>query len=554
MNLVREIHLFIIVGITAFVSAVLVCRYFQWQKMISYFGGKQRKKIYFFASILVFISFFLTILAYRGPYFTYDLKKMKNNGADISVVLDISNSMYAQDIAPSRLIRSKMAIKKLLKSLSGDRVSLVTFAGRAVRNSPLTRDYASLDVFLDEVDPTQIPFQGTNINEAIELGVKTLLKTEEDSRFLIFISDGESHKESLDKAINLLRENNIKLLVASVGSLQGAPVPTKGAEGENDSFKKDENGNIVLSKSNRSLLKKFANDAGGFFITGSNFDDEIFSVISSSLKKASGLGSESNKKLPNEVFQYFLLAAFVLFIFSKRLLKKSILLSAVIINCFFSVPDSSAFVFDKKSTLYQQGEFKRGENYLKKRISEGEDLFYELGNFYYRQKKFNEAKGAFLKSNNKNSSYNAGNSFFQMGEFDQAISQYEKFLREFPDDKDAKYNLELAKKMKQNSEKQNSEKQNSDKQNPDKKNTEKQNSDNQNPEKQNSKNQNLQIQNSNQNQKLNNQMSEKNKNQEKDKMSYRSKKLLNQIEEGRQKYQKTKKQQGRTGAYNGIDW
>ena len=153
---------------------------------------------------------------------------MKNNGADISVVLDISNSMYAQDIAPSRLIRSKMAIKKLLKSLSGDRVSLVTFAGRAVRNSPLTRDYASLDVFLDEVDPSQIPYQGTNINEAIELGVKTLLKTEEDSRFLIFISDGESHKESLDKAINLIRGNNIKLLVASVGSLQGAPVPTKG--------------------------------------------------------------------------------------------------------------------------------------------------------------------------------------------------------------------------------------------------------------------------------------------------------------------------------------
>ena len=83
---------------------------------------KTKKNIYLLASFLVFISFFLTILAYRGPYFTYDLKKMKNNGADISVVLDISNSMYAQDIAPSRLIRSKMAIKTL-KSLSGDRVS-----------------------------------------------------------------------------------------------------------------------------------------------------------------------------------------------------------------------------------------------------------------------------------------------------------------------------------------------------------------------------------------------------------------------------------------------
>ena len=213
--------------------------------------------------------------------------------------------MYARDIAPSRLIRAKMAIKKVLGRLGGDRVALITFAGRAIRNSPLTKDYSSLEVFLDEVDPSQMPIQGTNINEAIELAGKTLNNTDKNSRFVVLISDGENHKEELDRSITLIKKMEIKLVVVGVGSRQGAPVPDESENGEKGSFKKDRGGNIILSKMNPVLLQNFSGEVKGEFIKGNNFDDLLpWSIEKLAKGKGSELG-EGVKKYPKIPINFF---------------------------------------------------------------------------------------------------------------------------------------------------------------------------------------------------------------------------------------------------------
>ena len=514
--------------------------------------------------------------------------------------------MFAQDIAPSRLIRSKMAIKSILDKLTGDRVSLVTFAGTAVRNSPLTKDYSSLEMFLEEVDPGQLPYQGTNINSAVELAVGTLKNTSEDARVMIFLSDGENHKESLSASVKLLKENKIKSIIISVGSKEGAPVPETDRNSGSGKFKKDNSGNIVLSKANRSLLSEFSKKVDGLFITGNNFDQELASGLESVLSDSRNNIGNVSKKVPEEIYYYFLILGGFFLLVSNTMAKKSF---GTLVLVFLVSREGHAFYKSKVSDLYESEKYSEGESYLRGKINNGEDYFFELGNFYYRQQKYELAEKSFLKSKRQKSSYNAGNAAFQQGNFKSAIKHYEKFLGEMPTDEDAKHNLELAKKMQnQKSQNQSSDKEsqkdqdkkNQDQQkqsgeqnkqerqegeqnkNQEKKDQSKQGKENKSSQqseqsekqegvssemkdqdKKNAKSQGKQSKESKNNnqQKEESMASESQKESDKDKkdkqkMSYRSKRLLNQVQDGRKKYQKMKNQQenrGR-GAYNGIDW
>ena len=600
MSFLRDLNILLTLILSTLILVTFSLRFRQISIVAKYFGAKFKSNLFLTSTMLWFVGLIFILLSWRGPYISYKLEKKENRGADIAVVLDISNSMYAQDIAPSRLIRSKMAIKSVLSKLTGDRVSLVTFAGAAMRNSPLTKDYSSLEIFLDEVDPGQIPYQGTNINSAVELAVKTLNKTEKDARVMIFLSDGENHQESLDKSIRLIKNNSVKSIIVSIGSKEGAPVP-EDTRNSSSKFKKDRSGNIVLSKANRSLLSEFSKNVGGIFISGNNFDQDLMRGLHSILNGSRSNTGNVTKKIPDEIYYFFLIFGGLLVVFA-RVLSKGII-TGISIFFLFSF-QAHTFYKSKISDLYDSQKYEEGESFLESKINNGEDYFFELGNFYYRQGKFDLAKRSYQKSKKERAIYNAGNSAFQTGEFDLAIDYYEKFLKIKPEDNDAKYNLELAKKMKnqkrQESNDQKSSNQDKNQQNNDQKNSDQgKNKENQQKSKEQKKEEKKKNDNKGTQEKKQQKKSSKNNNENKatrdgekkgkqektsdaqgpdknknpgdkreeqrlkqksdkkdEKMSYRSRRLLNQIKDGRKNYQKVKSAQEnrRRGSYNGIDW
>ena len=200
------------------------------------------------------------VLALMEPQWGTREEEVTIKGADLVILIDVSNSMLAQDLKPSRLERAKRKLHDLIEMLAGDRVGLVAFAGRAFLLSPLTIDYGTLEMFVEELSPATIPVQGTDLASALSLAIRTMGDKESAKAVLIF-SDGEDHSERLDKMIEQLKEKKIKAFVLGFGTPEGAPVPEEGG-----GFKKDEKGETVVSKLKEDALKDLALETGGAYV------------------------------------------------------------------------------------------------------------------------------------------------------------------------------------------------------------------------------------------------------------------------------------------------
>lgn len=209
------------------------------------------------------------VLALMEPQWGTREEEVKIKGADMVILVDVSNSMLAQDLKPSRLERAKRKLHDLVEILAGDRVGLVAFAGRSFLLSPLTIDYGTLEMFVDELSPATIPVQGTDLSSAISLAIKAMGDKESAKAILVF-SDGEDHSERLDKMIELLKEKKIKVFVLGFGTPEGAPVPEEGG-----GFKKAENGETVVSKLKEEALKDLALETGGAYVRAVTSDADL---------------------------------------------------------------------------------------------------------------------------------------------------------------------------------------------------------------------------------------------------------------------------------------
>ena len=192
---------------------------------------------------------------------------VKRRGIDVVVALDASKSMLARDVQPSRLERARLELNTLLDELKGDRVGLVAFAGDAFIQSPLTSDYSAVKLFLRAVDPEQMPQGGSNIGDALTLSLQVLENADRGSkeRVVVLLSDGEDLTGQVNEAVAALKEAHVQVLTVGVGSEQGEPIPVYNRRGEFVDYKKDANGDTVITRMDRAGLTAIAEATGGAF-------------------------------------------------------------------------------------------------------------------------------------------------------------------------------------------------------------------------------------------------------------------------------------------------
>lgn len=311
--------LFIIPVLIAIYVSVCIIKKRQYDKfaaskfleLLSPLVSKSRSNIKFVIFLLIVA---LGILGAANLQSGSKMEEVKREGIDLYFCVDVSNSMNAEDIAPSRLERSKQAINNIINKLNGDRVGVIVFAGNAYVQLPVTTDYSAAKMFLSTINTELIPSQGTEIGAAINLAVKSFAK-DERNKSIVIISDGEDHENGgAIKAAQEAAKLGVKIYTIGMGLEEGAPIPLYNQYGKQIGYKKDKNGDIVITKLDDNLLRQIAEIGDGIYRRASNSNvglDEIFKEINNSDK------SEIETKVFTDYedqFQWFIGAAIILLI------------------------------------------------------------------------------------------------------------------------------------------------------------------------------------------------------------------------------------------------
>lgn len=269
------------------------------------------KKIWKF--ILFTIAFALLIIGLINPQIGTKLEDVKRKGADIMICLDVSNSMKAEDLLPNRLEKAKQAVSKLLDKLDGDRIGIIVFGGDAYVQLPITTDYAAAKLFLGSISTDMIPAQGTDIGKALNLAVESFGKDEGKNKAIVIITDGENHEANAVAAAENAAEKGISIHTIGMGSENGAPIPVyRGSVQEG--FKKDKEGNTIVTKLNEQALQEIAAAGNGIYVRATNSDAGLNNILSQ-LDKLEKKQFESKMFRDYEDrFQPFILAALLLLI------------------------------------------------------------------------------------------------------------------------------------------------------------------------------------------------------------------------------------------------
>lgn len=216
-------------------------------------------------------------LALVNPKIGTKLETVKREGVDIVFAVDVSKSMLAEDIAPNRLEKSKQLVTQIINNLASDRVGIIAYAGKAFPQLPITTDYASAKMFLQSMNTDMLSSQGTAINEAIKLAKTYFDDEEQTNRVLIIISDGEDHSEEAVAIAEEASEEGIRIFTIGVGDLKGGPIPEK-RNGIVLNYKKDNQGETVITRLNEETLKNIAAEANGIYINGKNTNDVVENI------------------------------------------------------------------------------------------------------------------------------------------------------------------------------------------------------------------------------------------------------------------------------------
>ena len=215
---------------------------------------------------LVFAAIGLFAVLLARPKFGSKLETVKRQGVEVMIALDISNSMLAQDVQPSRLEKAKRLVAQLVDKMENDKVGMIVFAGDAFTQLPITSDYISAKMFLESINPSLISKQGTAIGAAINLATRSFTPQEGVGRAVIVITDGENHEGGAVEAAKAAAEKGIQVSVLGVGMPDGAPIPV---EGTND-FRRDRDGNVVVTRLNEQMCQEIAQAGDGIYVRVDN--------------------------------------------------------------------------------------------------------------------------------------------------------------------------------------------------------------------------------------------------------------------------------------------
>jgi Ca-activated chloride channel family protein len=327
------LYLLLIIPVLAFMQLVFQ---HQRKKKLKKFGNIElishlmpdvsfvRPAVKFYLLLLALTTLIITL---ASPQFGTKLETVKRKGIELIIALDVSNSMNATDVEPSRLARAKLAIERLTGRLVNDRIGLIVFAREAYVQLPITTDYSSAKLFLSNIETNIVPTQGTAIGSAIRLATNSFSQQKDINRAIIVITDGENHEDDAITAANEAKEKGIRVYTVGMGSAEGAPIPV--SPNNQSSFMKDNDGNVVITKMNAALLKEIAEVADGEYIPANNIRagindliDELGELEKSEIESKVYTEYDSKFQYPLALVILILLIEFIILDRKNKLLRK----------------------------------------------------------------------------------------------------------------------------------------------------------------------------------------------------------------------------------------
>lgn len=420
----------------------------------------------------------LLIVMLARPQMGTKINHEKRVGIETIIAMDISNSMRAEDIVPSRLDRSKMMVENLVDHFTNDKIGLIVFAGDAFVQLPITSDYVSAKMFLSSIDPSMMASQGTDIARAIEMASHSFTQEEGIGKAIVVITDGEDHEGGAVEAAEAAKKNGMRVYVLGVGSTQGAPIPVPGT----GNYMQDNTGNTVMSALNEDMCKQVAQAGGGAYIhveNNSAAQEQLDNELDKLAKKETSTAVYSEF---DEQFQAFGVLALLLLIleiciFDRRnpLLKHVSLFGKrkVAVMLLFLTALSVTAQTDRQyirqgNKQFRMGDYPNAEVSYRKAIEQNPknpQASFNLGNALMAQKKDSAAVTQFENASRlETNPLRKAQSFHNIGVicqthkmYGEAIEAYKNALRLNPNDDETRYNLVLCKhqKQKQDQRKQN---------------------------------------------------------------------------------------------------
>jgi Ca-activated chloride channel family protein len=258
--------------------------------------------------VLFSLAFFFFVIGLSRPQIGAKLKEHETKGAEIMIVLDVSNSMLAEDYSPNRLDRAKLAISRLVDKLRDDRIGLIVFAGNAFVQLPITTDYVSAKMFLSSISTESVPVQGTAIGDAINTAMRSFSAQSEKSRAVIVITDGENHEDDPVTAAKQAAEMGARVFAIGVGSPEGKPIPMNGE------LLKDKDGEIVVTRLDEKVLQDVAAAGNGVYVRAGNNEFGLNPIIEDIRKMDDERYNSIVFEEYDEQFMYFLAIALFFFV------------------------------------------------------------------------------------------------------------------------------------------------------------------------------------------------------------------------------------------------
>ena len=429
-------------------------------------------------SVLVVLGLGLCLFALAGPQAGFKWEKTRQRGVDIMIALDCSRSMLASDVSPNRLERAKREIIDLTRLLHSDRAGLVAFSGRAVLQCPLTMDYGAFQVFLDVLGPDYLPVGGTDLAAALDTCYQGFDTAADTQKAIIVITDGEDTaqrgSQALDTVIQTLSKEEIKVFAIGVGDPAGAPVPD--AQG---GFKRDDSGAIVMSRVDEAGLKRIAGATGGRYVRSVAGDMDLEQIYGQDIlgSMARSTFVQGKKKVWENRFQWALLPGILLLLaelfMGRRPGKKKIAggtagCVALGLCLLGTAGPARADLFKNPvkqgMAAYERGDFQKAKKlFIDAQLDNPDDprLYYNIGAAAYAagdyalaRDNFSQALASGDKALRQDALYNLANTRYKMGDLNGAAADYKRLLEAFPEDTQAKENLEFVKKKLEEQKKQ----------------------------------------------------------------------------------------------------
>lgn len=427
----------------------------------------------------------LLIVMLARPQMGSKISHDKRQGIETIICLDISNSMLAEDVVPSRLDKSKMLVENLVDNFTNDKIGLIVFAGDAFVQLPITSDYVSAKMFLQNITPGLIQTQGTNIADAIDLASKSFTQQNNVGRAIVVITDGENHESGATEAAAAAKKKGINVFILGIGNTKGAPIPMG-----DGGYLKDHSGNTVMTALNENMCKELAQAGSGQYIHVDNTSDAEKTLNDDLAKLQKGDTSSVIYSEYDEQFQAVGILVILLLILeicilevknpllrnikffekafsmgkaakSSQLGKTSILLLLLLVNSALAFAQNDRTFIRQGNKLYRTQKWAQAETQYRKAISKNAkntQALYNLGCALMMQQKDSMAMVQYQHAAQEETNVQRrSKSYHNMGvimqnhrEYAKAIECYKMALRCNPQDNETRYNLALCKKLLKN--------------------------------------------------------------------------------------------------------